>query len=155
MKRVAGLALPPQRLPHFRGFRKAGVRWNSTQGLFWLLLYQPYQSFLARLKKRKLAPREVAQALTETPRKLLPTHPCGLPDMKFVKDGGLLHGPHRFRVEKCSREIGKYEDGTKRTGNHQPGNCPENLFDLGRRTMRYVDAKNLLRLMSEEPKAVF
>ena len=74
--------------------------------------------------------------------------------MKFVKDGGLLHGPNRFPVEKCSREIGKYEDGTKRTGNHKLGNCPENLFDLGRRTMRYVDAKNLLRLMSEEPKAV-
>ncbi len=74
--------------------------------------------------------------------------------MKFVKDGGLFHGPNGFRIKGCSREIGQYQDRTKRTGNHKFGHSPENLFDLGRRTMRYVDEKNLLRLMSEKPKAV-
>jgi hypothetical protein len=140
--------------PPFAVFERWDYAGIPLKGFFWLLLHQPYQSFLARLKKRKLAPGEAAQAFTEAPRKLLPTHPCGFPDMKFVKHGGLFHGPNGFWVEKCSREIGKYQDGTKRTGNHQLGNCPENLFDLSRRTMRNVDVKDMLSLMSEKPKAV-
>ncbi len=74
--------------------------------------------------------------------------------MLFVKNGGLFHDPNGFRIKGCSREIGKYQDRTKRTGNHKLRNCPENLFHLSRRTMRYVDEKNLLRLMAEEPKTV-
>lgn len=74
--------------------------------------------------------------------------------MIFVKDGGLFHDPNGFRIEGRSREIGKYQDRTKRTGNHKLGNCAENLFDLSRRTMRYIDEKDLLSLMSEETKTV-
>ena len=74
--------------------------------------------------------------------------------MMLVKDGGLFHDPHSFWVKRCSRKIGKNQHRPKRTGNHKLGNCPENLFDLGCRTMRHVDEKNLLSLMADEPKAV-
>jgi len=74
--------------------------------------------------------------------------------MIFVKDRGLFHCPHGLWIKGCTREVGKYQDRTKRTGYHQLGNCPENLFNLRRRTMRYVDEKNLLSLMGEEPKTV-
>ncbi len=74
--------------------------------------------------------------------------------MLFVKDGGLFHCPNGFWIKGCSGEISKYQDRTKWTGNHKLRNCPENLFDLGRRAMRHVDKKNLLSPMADEPKAV-
>ena len=74
--------------------------------------------------------------------------------MMFIKDRSLFHDPNGFGIKGRSCEIGEYQDRTKRTGNHKFRNCPENLFDLGRRTMRYVDEENLLGLMSEEPKTV-
>lgn len=72
----------------------------------------------------------------------------------FVKDGGLFHDPNSFGIKGCSREISKYQDGTKRAGNHKGGNRPENLFDLSRRTMRNIDEKDLLTLVADEPKTV-
>ena len=74
--------------------------------------------------------------------------------MLFVKDGGLFHRPNGFWIKGGSREISKYQHRTKRTGNHKLRNCPENLFDLGRRTMRHVDEKNLLTLVADEPKPI-
>ena len=74
--------------------------------------------------------------------------------MIFVKDGGLFHDPNGFLIKGRSREISKYQDRTKRTRNHKFRNCAENLFDLSCRTMRYVDEKNLLTLMADEPKTV-
>lgn len=72
----------------------------------------------------------------------------------LVKDGGFLHDPDGFGIKRCSSEIGKYQHRSERTGNHKFRDCAENLFDLGRRTMRHVDEKNLLSLMADEPKAV-
>ena len=116
------------------------------------VLHQPRQSFIAGLKSRKFTPGKDLHFLRER-LELLCSHPGRFCDIGLIEDGGFFQRSKGVFVKRCPCEIGKYQDRIARPGGHKVGKCSDSLFDLRGGTVRQIQQKNLLTLMSDELNA--